>query len=63
MIKDWDIGIDSRTAEGRSEGVDIAGAADGKGLFTAGRTPFSAVELEQEQQRLDDGGFLKQPAL
>lgn len=38
-------GIDSRTAEGRSEGVDIAWAADGKGLFTAGRTPQKSVLL------------------
>ena len=44
MVKGWDIGADDRVSNA-VEGVDFAWAADGKGLFTAGRSEKSAVLL------------------
>jgi hypothetical protein len=44
-VKGWDIGIDARVANGTGEGVDFAWAADGEGLFAAGRTLLESVLL------------------
>jgi serine/threonine protein kinase/Tol biopolymer transport system component len=50
LVKGWDIGINASIASGGSEGVDFAWATDGKGLFTAGRTPQESVLLHVDLQ-------------
>ena len=49
MVKGWDIGADDRVSN-TAEGVDFDWAADGKGLFTAGRSEKSAVLLYVDLQ-------------
>ena len=50
MVKDWDIGADTRIVTSKAEGVDFAWAADGKGLFTSGRSEKGTVLLYVDLQ-------------
>jgi Tol biopolymer transport system component len=48
IVDGWDLGIDARVAN--AGGVDFDWSADGRGLFTSGRTPQSSVLLYVDLQ-------------